>query len=203
MQAISLVQNLRLKPLFCCISTMNVLQRAARTALQSCCRSLHTQTVTSSAADATAALTALRASLRFLGEADIAARLTLPGKLSQVMCHLEAMPSRDFNWDCLKFDVMCSSSVAGTLQGQAATGTASMHEYFMLAPGQEAVLLQRSEIRRMLTMSSQPTQATACSSFTGAPTDAMYADSVRRKRKTKMNKHKHRKRLKKTRHGSK
>ncbi|CAK0744046.1 hypothetical protein CVIRNUC_001517 [Coccomyxa viridis] len=148
---------------------MNVLQRAARTALQSCCRSLHTQPFTSSAADATAALTALRASLRFLGEPDIAARPTLPG----------------------------------TLQGQAATGTASRHGYFMLAPGQEAGLLQRSEIRRVLTMSSQPTRATACSSFTDAPAGAMYADSVRRKRKTKMNKHKHRKRLKKTRHGSK
>lgn len=33
--------------------------------------------------------------------------------------------------------------------------------------------------------------------------DAMHADSVRRKRKTKMNKHKHRKRLKKMRHGAK
>ena len=32
---------------------------------------------------------------------------------------------------------------------------------------------------------------------------AMHADSVRRKRKTKMNKHKHRKRLKKMRHGAK
>ena len=180
-----------------------MLQRAARTALQSCCRSLHTQPVTSSAADATAALTALRASLRFLGEADIAARPTLPGKVSQVMSHPEAMPFKHHNWDCLKFDVMCSFYVAGTLQGQAATGTASRHGYFMLAPGQEAVLLQRSEIRRMLTMSRQPTRATACSSFTDAPAGAMYADSVRRKRKTKMNKHKHRKRLKKTRHGSK
>ena len=183
---------------------MNVLQRAARTALQSCCRSLHTQPVTSSAADATAALTALRASLRFLGEADIAARPTLPGKVSQGMSHwMMAMPSKHHNWDCLKFDVMYSFYVAGTLQGQAATGTASRHGYFELAPGQEAVLLQRLEIRRMLTVSSQPTRATACSSFTDVPAGAMYADSVRRKRKTKMNKHKHRKRLKKTRHGSK
>ena len=184
---------------------MNVLQRAARTALHSCCRSLHTQTVTSSAADATAALTALRASLRFLGETDIAARPTLPGKLSQVimMCHSEAMPSKHRSWDCLKFHVMCPSYVAGTLQGRAATSPESRHGYFILTPGQETVLLQRSEIWGMLTMSHQPTQATACSSFTDAPAGAMYADSVRRKRKTKMNKHKHRKRLKKTRHGSK
>ena len=73
----------------------------------------------------------------------------------------------------------------------------------MLAPGQEAVLLQRLEIRRMLTMSSQPTRITACTLCTDAAAGAMYADSVRRKRKTKMNKHKHRKRLKKMRHGSK
>ena len=96
---------------------------------------------------------------------------------------------------------MCD--IAGTLKKQAASGEASGHDFSLMASGQEAVLVQRSEIRRMLTMSSQPPQATACSPFTDAPAGAMYADSVRRKRKTKMNKHKHRKRLKKMRHGSK
>ena len=73
---------------------MNVVHRAARTALQCCCRSLYTQTITSSAADITAALTALRASSSFLREAKIDARPRVPGKLVQVLCYSEAMGSQ-------------------------------------------------------------------------------------------------------------
>ena len=59
------------------------------------------------------------------------------------------------------------------------------------------------QIQKILLQRGQPMQGSAAGLLGGARAEPMYADSVRRKRKTKMNKHKHRKRLKKMRHGSK
>ena len=73
----------------------------------------------------------------------------------------------------------------------------------ILSRGQAASVLQMSQVHRALAEADKSLRRNSLhfSYQTGA--EPMYADSVRRKRKTKMNKHKHRKRLKKMRHGSK
>jgi hypothetical protein len=69
--------------------------------------------------------------------------------------------------------------------------------------GQVTAMLQMSQVNAALPQAGQPSQLSASLVPGGAAAEPMYATSVRRKRKTKMNKHKHRKRLKKLRHGSK
>ncbi len=64
-------------------------------------------------------------------------------------------------------------------------------------------MLQISQIHRAEAEAGQPVRGALLSFLEHSGAAPMYADSVRRKRKTKMNKHKHRKRLKKMRHGSK
>ncbi len=64
-------------------------------------------------------------------------------------------------------------------------------------------MLQMSQVQRAMAEAGQPVKGSTLSFLEESGAQPMYADSVRRKRKTKMNKHKHRKRLKKMRHGSK
>lgn len=68
--------------------------------------------------------------------------------------------------------------------------------------GQIAALLRMAKLQRPSAETDQ-TSWKHLSFVEQSGAVPMYADSVRRKRKTKMNKHKHRKRLKKMRHGSK
>ena len=65
------------------------------------------------------------------------------------------------------------------------------------------MMLQTSQVHRAQAEADQSVRKALLSFHEQSGAGAVYADSVRRKRKTKMNKHKHRKRLKKMRHGSK
>ena len=69
--------------------------------------------------------------------------------------------------------------------------------------GQIASMLHMSQLHRADAEADQPLRKPLLNFLEQSGAEPMYADSVRRKRKTKMNKHKHRKRLKKMRHGSK
>ena len=74
---------------------------------------------------------------------------------------------------------------------------------FAFSAGQIAALLRMSKLHRASAETDQTIWKPLRSFVEQSGAGPMYADSVRRKRKTKMNKHKHRKRLKKMRHGSK
>ena len=176
------------------------MQRAARAALQCCCRSLHSQVNTFQAApDSAGALSILRLSSRALRDAIPAERLACQGTVSARNLPSTPMTSQQPH----ALIAVTSLSHADAPSRGAFLGAASLQSGLIPSAGQIASMLQMSQLHRAKAEADQPVRKALLSFLEHSSEVPMYADSVRRKRKTKMNKHKHRKRLKKMRHGSK
>lgn len=177
---------------------MNVLHRVARAALQCCCRSLHNQANASlTAPDGAGALNIFRISSKALRDAVAAA-----GPASSGRHHHEDRPA------IVILAGTCTFLESEPPHADAAdrgdfTAIGLSQACVILSSGQAASVLQMSQVHRAQAEADQPLGRNSLNFLEQSGAEPLYADSVRRKRKTKMNKHKHRKRLKKMRHGAK